>query len=223
MKAIAKKFQEDEGMATFDQKQQDRYTNSNSVRLNPDFIYYVPKQYVHSEKLARPINGVSSSKKVYALGLDKNTKELMEIISLSINGLTQQFYCEKEGNEAFTVKAVKTRDGNGWTSDVRAERTPFDPTGQRNTGLIMRAEGSNMIVNPIAFQLNKHRACFVNSFKQTNGKWGLDVTDADENGVRFVKLQETSVNDYHIISDVAMTRDEVAKSDTSVAKYLVKE
>lgn len=78
------------GISTLEQRQIDSLTFSGQPRLLPEFIYVIPRQWVHDVRLPRRINDIEISRKFFVLCF--KGKDLVSILDISASSLKAQYY-----------------------------------------------------------------------------------------------------------------------------------
>lgn len=179
------------GKAEFNAKQLANLEYTGAIRLNPDLLYVIPKQWVHSENLLRPINGKDKSNKVFVLGF--KDEHLETVFSLALNGLNQQFYGTVRENPKMLISAVQNGD-NLYRAIAGTSQISVWTKG----GLPVYVQGSNAYIPyDVAFRLVGREAVWTGKFKETktgSGKWNMLVKTID--GDTFLDLGIQSMNMY---------------------------
>jgi len=167
--------------ANFNEKQAEFLSNSNSIRLDPTYTYYVPKQWIHEETLRTPIkNGdrtITTSNKLYVIGFDsKNQAQI--ITSISINTFNRMFY-----NPGVQVKAV-LKDGVYRAAEGEPKlRFALEPNARLDTCV----EGSNVYLNtPIFFKAGRTEG-LQTVLKPKGKKYDMETVTVD--GHKYLKLE----------------------------------
>lgn len=108
---IAIEFTQDNVLGVADGLSDRQVTNlnigSNSVRLNKDLVYYIPKQKIHLEKWSDD-TAANPALKVFAIGINADG-EATCVTSLSVNTLRARYLCE--ANEPQHFETTVNADG----------------------------------------------------------------------------------------------------------------
>lgn len=138
------------------------FLNRASLRLSPDLIYVMPKQWVHTEKLVRPFNGYDNFKAVYVIGLNKDGI-IVECQSIGYNSLKSTFYGTE--NEPMELSLVDKGDRKVieqvGKNVFKGERPPFKVTEDLHP----------YVARDFAFKLIKREYAFLPTLKQINNVW----------------------------------------------------
>lgn len=172
--------------------------NQQSPRLRKDLIYVVPKQVVHVEQLPQAINGREFSNRVFVLGFNAEGT-LVEIVSLSINGLRQTHYGPTDN--PLRVEA-EIRGG--------LHRIPRGAVQQYSVFSVgsfpIHIQGKNALIpRDFAFKVNGRVNCYTANFVQlesgvNEGKWDM-VVDS-EGDKEYIRFSTQNFNDYVEIDNI---------------------
>ena len=177
------------GLAEFSDKQLANLEYVGATRLNSDLIYVIPRQWIHSSKLKRPINGKETSNKVYVLGFNAEG-QMVTVLTIALNSLTQQFYgLVKDG--PLVISAVKNGD-----SLYRAIAGTSQTSVWLKGGLPLRVQNKNVYISrDIAFKLSSRESVYTGKFKQVSNGWDMLVKHTSDDviidlGVQTMNLLE---------------------------------
>lgn len=178
------------GVATLTDSQLAGFTNSNSVRLRDDLVYFIPKQKAHGENIT--VRGRKmTSNKVFAFGCiydkEANTLTPVSVTSLSINGLRQRHYGLVS---AGPVKAEAEQREGLWRMKDSLPQTSVFAKG----GLNVHIEGKNAVVDPCYFTVIDRQNCHTIGMTEKDGKY--DFNTKEEGGKHYIEFQSTPLNVY---------------------------
>ena len=177
------------GVSQFEQNQIDNFNFQQSARLRQDLTYVVAPQWVHDEKLARPINGNDRSRKIFAVGVDANGNPV-QMVSLSVNGLRLRHYGKVNDNPTLKIKAAANEQK--LFRAVDAIQTSVFKEGNLP---IATSDKKAYIKRDFAFKVNDRYAVFVPDGFTKKGN-GYDMDHYQEDGKEYVKLGKQTVNEY---------------------------
>lgn len=171
---------------------QTRNYGRQSQRLRTDLTYVIMPQWVHSEKLATPINGRDKSNRIYAIGVDADGNAV-QAISLSVNTLQARHFGLVKDNPALKISAIKNEDGL-WRVGRGADQFSVFEVGS----LPLTVVGKKAYISrPFAFKVTGRGNCYTISFTEKGaGSGKYDVDHYNEDGNEFVTLGASAMNKY---------------------------
>lgn len=187
------------GTAEFEDKQLENLQYASNVRLRSDYTYVIRRQWVHNEKLLKPVNGNDKSKKLFIIGINKATNAVETVLTLSLNSLLQQFYDIVRDNPGMRISAVKN-DQQLW----RAISGTTQVSVWKKGNLPTRSEKKKVYIPyDIAFELAERTAVYTGKMIKKSGGWDMLTKVIDGNtyldlGVQNMNLfTEVEVPDFN--------------------------
>ena len=193
-----------QGISTFEEKQIENQ-NQQSQRLRTDLTYVIAPQFVHKEKLERPINGHEFSNRVFVFGVNAEGQAI-SLITLSVNGLRAHHFGAIAERPYLKVRAFKNIKGLMRPDSDAAQFSVFV-----NGVLPIVFEGDKAYISrPFAFKVIDRRQCYNVSFKRV--KNGYDMETYQEDGKNYIKFVPVTMNSYAVV--------DVPEIDTSLIDKL---
>lgn len=182
------------GIAELNEKQVQNY-QTTAQRLRSDLTYFVPKQWVHDEKVT--VNGrEQKSNKIFAIGCDANGNPITAV-TLSVNGLRNRHYGKVKENPGLRIAAIQNED-KLWRAAQGTQQESVFSQG----ALPLTVVGNKAYINrPFAFSIVGRNACYgVNFTEKTTGKW--DINHHNEDGKEYVTLSSQTLNEYAEVDNI---------------------
>lgn len=201
------------GKAEFSAKQLTNLEYTGSIRLRPDLIYVIPRQWVHKAQLLRTINGKDTSNKVFIIGFNKD-RQVETVFTMALNGLTQQFYGLLEDFPTLLISAVKNAD-NLYRAVAGTSQTSVWLKG----GLPIRTKGSNAYIPyDVAFSLSGRKSVWCGKFKEESpGRWNMLTKYVNDD--LFLDLGIQSMNLYTAEELPEYTLESLGDAAETIASY----
>lgn len=157
------------GTAEFEDKQLENIQYAGNVRLRSDYRYVIRRQWVHSQKLLKPVNGNDKSKKIFVIGINKESGRVETVLTLALNQLLQQFYDLVKDNPDMRITAVKNKDGL-WRAISGTSQVSVWKKGGLPTRTV---EKKVYIPYDIAFELAERAAVYTGKMFKKGEGWDM--------------------------------------------------